>query len=90
MESFLLTLYFQYGNIAIMETLNQREAAKFLDISEGYLSKILSGKSVPRPYVLKKLTKKTKSDVTVWLFGDRTQKENAIKKELNQSEKAVA
>ncbi|NOX32535.1 MAG: helix-turn-helix transcriptional regulator [Deltaproteobacteria bacterium] len=72
-----------------METLNQKEAAEFLGISDSYLSKILSGKSIPRPKIIKKLTKITKSDSNIWLFGDRVQKENSIKQALSNNNEAA-
>ena len=73
-----------------METLNQSIAAKYLGISEGYLSKILSGKSHPRKDVLENLSKKTNSDVTVWIFGTRTEKESAIKQAITNNSPEAA
>ncbi len=65
-----------------MENLNQRIAAQYLGISEGYLSKILSGKSQPRKKVLENISKKTNSNPEIWIFGTRIQKESAIKQAL--------
>lgn len=77
-----MTFYFRYGNIATMETLNQREVAKYLGISESYLSKILSGKSQPRKKILLNLSKKTNSKPEIWIFGTRSQKESALIKAI--------
>ena len=61
-----------------MKKLKQKKVASLLGISESFLSKILTGKCVGSPEMIKKLSEITDSNPIIWMFGTKDQKINAI------------
>jgi len=58
--------------------MNQIKAAEKADITQGYLSLIITGKRRPDWDLAKILAEITKTDVALWMEGDEQKKRQAL------------
>jgi len=61
-----------------MKNSTQKTEASFLEISESHYSRILAGTRSLQATTVKKIAKKTSSDISVWFFGSKKQKRKIV------------